>query len=292
MEHVSASDAPLAPLSQVIRELNLHAKKSLGQHFLTDTNLLSQIAASAGDIDGIHVLEIGPGPGGLTRALLASHAASITVIEKDSRFLEALTPLQAHYPNKLHITQGDALKLRLRDQLPAPRCMIANLPYNIGTELIVRMLHDIAADGSQAWRSITALLQTEVAQRFCAVVGDDAYGRLSVLTRWLCEASIVRHVPPGAFSPPPKVQSAVLHLRPRDRVLAPASLPMLERVVAAAFNQRRKMLRVSLKSLGVDAQALCEAAGIDATRRAETLHVEEFCTLARCFEEAATLAKT
>ena len=274
---------PLLSLPDVIRTLQLAAKKSLGQHFLTDTNLLAQVVACAGDISGAHVLEIGPGPGGLTRALLDSNAAHVTALEKDPRFVPALEPLHAHYPGRFTLLQADALGVTLMDQLPAPRALIANLPYNIGTELVVRMMHDIAADRTH-WRSLTVMLQYEVAARFSAHPKDDAYGRLSVLTDWLCEATIMREVPPGAFSPPPKVNSAVLHLVPRAQVKFPATLKILERVVAAAFNQRRKMLRASLKSLGVDGQALCDIAGIDATRRAETLSTEEFCALANAYD--------
>jgi len=276
--------APLLTLPEVIRSLQLKAKKSLGQHFLTDMHLLRSIVRCAGDLTGIHLLEIGPGPGGLTRALLESNATSITTLEKDARFLAALAPLIAHYPERLHLIETDALRVSLLEQLPAPRAVIANLPYNIGTELIIRMLLDIAQHGAEAWHSITVMLQTEVAMRLCACAGDNAYGRMSVLTGWLCEASIVLDVPPSAFTPPPKVNSAVLHLRPRANVLAPANLKTLEKVVAAAFNQRRKMLRVSLKSLGVNAQSLCDNARIDATRRAETLSVEEFCALANALD--------
>ena len=274
---------PLEPLPQVIRTLQLAAKKSLGQHFLTDTNLLTQVVACAGDITGQNILEIGPGPGGLTRALLASNAATVTALEKDQRFKAALEPLHAHYPNRFTLIEADALGVKLIDQVPAPRGVIANLPYNIGTELVVRMLQDIAQD-SGAWQHITVMLQYEVAARFCAAPRTEAYGRLSVLTDWLCEAHIMREIPPGAFSPPPKVNSAMLNLRPRAQPKFPASLKHFERVVAAAFNQRRKMLRVSLKSLGIDGQTLCDACNIDATRRAETLSTEEFCALARAYE--------
>lgn len=275
---------PLEPLAQVIRSLQLAAKKSLGQHFLTDTNLLTQVVACGGDITGQNILEIGPGPGGLTRALLASNAAHVTALEKDQRFKAALEPLHAHYPNRFTLIEADALAVKLIDQVPAPRAVIANLPYNIGTELVVRMLQDIAKQGANAWQHITVMLQYEVAARFCATPRTEAYGRLSVLTDWLCEATIMREIPPGAFSPPPKVNSAMLHLRPRPEPKFPASLPHFERVVAAAFNQRRKMLRASLKSLGIDGQALCDACNIDATRRAETLSTEEFCNLAKAYE--------
>ncbi len=280
----------LPPLAEVISNLQLAAKKSLGQHFLTDARLLASIVESAGDLRGVHVLEIGPGPGGLTRALVASEAAQVVAIEKDRRFLAALAPIMQASP-KLSILEQDALKVTLNSLVPAPRAVIANLPYNIGTELVVRMLQDIAVHGAAAWQSITVMLQREVAQRFCAQVGDDAYGRLSVLTGWLCEASIVRDVPAGAFSPPPKVTSSVLQLLPRA-TRVPVRLELLEKVVAAAFNQRRKMLRVSLKTLGIDGQALCDRAGIDATRRAETLSVEEFCALANGLAKAANAPDT
>jgi 16S rRNA (adenine1518-N6/adenine1519-N6)-dimethyltransferase len=273
----------LAPLAAVIAAHGLAPKKNLGQHFLLDAGLLTNIVAQAGDLTGIHVVEIGPGPGGLTRALLESRAASVTVIEKDRRFLPALLELKNHYGARLTILEADALRADLVALVPAPRAVIANLPYNIGTELVADWLEQLARLGTGSFQQITVMLQEEVAARLCAAPGSKIYGRLSVLAQWLTEPLIMLQIPPGAFVPPPKVMSAVIRLNPRPKPLAEARLQPLTRVVAAAFNQRRKMLRRSLAGIGVDAEALLAQAGIDATRRPETLSVAEFCSLARAY---------
>lgn len=279
----------LPPLAATLAAHGLVPKKSLGQHFLLDEGLLGSIVASAGDLTGIHVVEIGPGPGGLTRALLAGPAASVTVIEKDTRFLPLLEELRAHAGERLQIIARDALKCDPLTLAPEPRAILANLPYNIGTELVAHWLEQLAEHGAASYRHITVMLQEEVAERLMATPGSKAYGRLSVLARWLTEPVLLRRVPPGAFTPPPSVMSAVIQLRPRPHPLAEADARTLIRVVAAAFNQRRKMLRRSLTSLGVDTEPLLAAAGIDPTRRPETLSVEEFCALARVFSTRALI---
>lgn len=275
----------LASLKSVIDAHGLLTKKSLGQHFLLDTELLQKIVRLAGDLRGVHVIEVGPGPGGLTRALLASECASVTAIEMDRRCTPILQELMQHFSKPFTFHEADALTFDMQ-QIAAPRAIVANLPYNVGTELIAQWLQHIAADPT-SYRSITVMLQKEVAARIAAPAGSKTYGRMSVIAQWLCNADIVIDVPPEAFLPPPKVMSSVLRLVPRalPRALprAPANLHALEKVVAAAFNQRRKMLRKALGSLGVDAAALCAKADIDETLRAEQCSVEMFCALANAF---------
>ncbi len=239
----------------------------------------------AGDLTGQDVIEVGPGPGGLTRALLESPCRRVFAIEKDSRCLAALRPLETAYPSRLEIVAGDALKIAAATLGDAPRQIVANLPYNVGTALLVGWLQGLAA-APEALAGLTLMFQREVALRLVAQPGDADYGRLAVLTQWLTEPRLCFDIPASAFVPPPKVTSSVVHLRPRAAPLAPAALRCLERVTAAAFGQRRKMLRQSLKSLGGDPQGLLAAAEIDGTRRAETLSVEEFCALARAFDGA------
>ncbi len=256
-------------LREIIRIFDLKADKSLGQHFLLDPDLLTQIAASAGALAGVNVIEIGPGPGGLTRALLATQAAHITAIEYDPRAVAAITALAATNPARLSVIQADALTIALPDTTPAPRAIIANLPYNIGTKLLVGWLAEAAC-----YSSMTLMFQREVAERICATPNSAPYGRLSVLAQWLCNVSPMMNIPASAFSPPPKVESALIRLvpkpvqPPRDQVLK------MERLTAAAFGQRRKMLRGALKGLG--GTAFLEMAGIDPSRRAETLTIAEF----------------
>lgn len=267
----------LPPLRDVIERHGLQAKKSLGQNFLLDLNLTSKIARTAGDLTQTTVIEVGPGPGGLTRALLLSGAKRVVAIERDERCLAALAEVAAHYPGRLEVVPGDALKTdfaTLADPAKPVR-IVANLPYNIGTELLVRWL--TVAEWPPFYRSMTLMFQREVAERIVARPGADAYGRLGVLAGWRTEARIAFDVPPQAFTPPPKVTSSVIHLVPRESPL-PADVKKLGRVTEAAFGQRRKMLRQSLKSLG--GEQLLEAAGIDGTRRAETLDIEEFVRLA------------
>lgn len=272
---------PLPTIRQVIDQHGLATKKSLGQHFLTDTNLLAKVVRAAGKLDGMHVVEVGPGPGGLTRAILDSSAAQVTAIEKDTRCMEALAPLGDHYPGRFTLMQADALKIALANMGTAPRAVIANLPYNVGTQLVVNWLQEVAQHGPHVLEHFTVMLQKEVAERMVAQPGDDAYGRLSVLLYQFCDATIMFDVPPGAFSPPPKVMSSVLHakLLPHPREDVP--LKLLEQMVASAFNNRRKMLRQSLKAAYPDAVALCERAGIDPTLRAENCTLKMFADLVR-----------
>ncbi|WP_018390325.1 16S rRNA (adenine(1518)-N(6)/adenine(1519)-N(6))-dimethyltransferase RsmA [Ancylobacter sp. FA202] len=269
----------LPPLRDVIRDHGLSALKSLGQNFLLDLNLTSKIARTAGRLDGLTVIEVGPGPGGLTRAILALGARRVIAIERDARCVAALAEVAAHYPGRLEIIEGDALQTEYRALLaPDERAVvISNLPYNVGTPLLVGWL---SADPWPPWyESMTLMFQREVAERIVAAPGDDHYGRLAVLTGWRAQAHIAFDVPPSAFVPPPKVTSSVVHIVPRHAPL-PCSLKSLERITEAGFGQRRKMLRQSLKSLGVDTGALLEAAGIAPTERAERVTVEGFVALA------------
>ncbi|MEP9371128.1 16S rRNA (adenine(1518)-N(6)/adenine(1519)-N(6))-dimethyltransferase RsmA [Mesorhizobium sp. KR1-2] len=266
----------LPPLRDVIERHGLQAKKSLGQNFLLDLNLTGKIARSAGDLTACTVIEVGPGPGGLTRALLMNGAARVVAIERDERCLEALAEVSAHYPGRLEVIPGDALKTDFAALVPSgPVKIVANLPYNIGTELLIRWL--TVADWPPFYASMTLMFQREVAQRIVAKPGSDAYGRLGVLAGWRTDARIVFDVPPQAFTPPPKVTSSVVQLIPRENPL-PADVRTLGRITEAAFGQRRKMLRQSLK--GIEGARLLEATGIDGTRRAETLDIAEFVALA------------
>ena len=264
----------LPALRDVISRYGLAAKHKLGQHFLLDANLLDRIVRSAGDLGGCHVVEVGAGPGGLTRALLASQAATVTSVEIDTRAIAALGDLAAVYGNRFTLIEGDALAVDLAGRVPAPRQIVANLPYNIGSPLLVGWLRQAAS-----WERMTLMFQQEVAERLCAPPCTSAYGRLGVLAQWTCEVVMALRVPPEAFVPPPKVHSAVVRLTPHD-VQPPAELfAAMERLTAAAFGQRRKMLRGSLKTLG--GEALLEAAGIAPDRRAETLTIAEFDILLR-----------
>ncbi|MDO6586686.1 16S rRNA (adenine(1518)-N(6)/adenine(1519)-N(6))-dimethyltransferase RsmA [Salipiger sp. 1_MG-2023] len=275
---MSAIDG-LPPLREVIASHGLSAKKSLGQNFLLDLNLTAKIARQAGDLSGMDVLEIGPGPGGLTRGLLAEGARRVLAIEKDERCLPALAEIGAAWPGRLEVISGDALDIDPLAHLTPPIAICANLPYNVGTELLVRWLTpDI---WPPFWQSLTLMFQREVAERIVAVPGSKAYGRLAVLAQWRAEARIVLSLPPGAFTPPPKVASAVVHLKALPEPRFPADRKVLERVVAAAFNQRRKMLRAALKGLAPDIEDRLRAAGIEPTERAEQLSLEQFCALAR-----------
>ncbi|MBZ9679972.1 16S rRNA (adenine(1518)-N(6)/adenine(1519)-N(6))-dimethyltransferase RsmA [Mesorhizobium sp. B2-5-9] len=269
----------LPPLRDVIERHGLQAKKALGQNFLLDLNLTGKIARSAGDLTNATVIEVGPGPGGLTRALLSNGARRVVAIERDERCLAALAEVSAHYPGRLEVISGDALKTDFAALAAAAGDsrqvrIVANLPYNIGTELLVRWL--TVTDWPPFYASMTLMFQREVAQRIVAAPDSDAYGRLGVLAGWRTQARIAFDVPPQAFTPPPKVTSSVVHLEPRATPL-PADVKKLARVTEAAFGQRRKMLRQSVKSLG--GEALLERVGIDPTRRAETLSVEEFVRL-------------
>ncbi len=266
----------LPPLREVIERHGLAAKKSLGQNFLLDLNLTGKVARAAGDLTGHTVIEVGPGPGGLTRALLLHGAMKVIAVERDERCLEALAEISAHYPGRLQVISGDALKTDFQQLvLGRPARIVANLPYNIGTELLIRWL--TVAAWPPFYKSMTLMFQREVAERIVARTGNSSYGRLGILAGWRTEAKIAFDVPPQAFTPPPKVTSSVVHLVPRAEPL-PADVRKLGRVTEAAFGQRRKMLRQSLKSLG--GERLLDAVGVDATRRAETLRIDEFVRLA------------
>ena len=274
-----ADGASLPPLREVIARHGIAARKALGQHFLFDLNLTRRIAREAGDLAGATVVEIGPGPGGLTRALLEAGAGRVVAIERDARCLAALAELESAFPGRLHVIEGDALEIDAAEaggDDGAPRHIVANLPYNIGTPLLIAWLRQ-----AERFASMTLMFQKEVAERLCARPREEAYGRLAVITQWRCETRIAFDVPARAFTPPPRVTSAVARLIPRAEPLAPADMATLEAVTRAAFGQRRKMLRSALRSLGRDPLPLLEAAGIDPTARAEELDVAAFCALAR-----------
>ena len=269
----------LPPLREVIAAHGLSAKKSLGQNFLLDLNLTAKIGRIAGDLSETDVLEIGPGPGGLTRGLLAEGARRVLAVEKDTRCLPALEQIAASYPGRLEVLNADALEVDPTSHLARPIRIVANLPYNVGTELLVRWL--TPPDWPPFWDSLTLMFQKEVAERIVAKPGSKAYGRLAILAQWRAEPRIAMTLPPEAFSPPPKVHSAVVHLTALPEPRYPADPKVLERVVAMAFNQRRKMLRASLKALGPDIEDRLMAAGIAPMDRAETVSLEQFCALAR-----------
>ncbi len=266
----------LPPLRDVIQRHGLDARKALGQNFLLDLNLTQKIARTAGSLDGVTVFEVGPGPGGLTRAILALGAKKVIAVERDARCLPALAEIADYYPGRLDVIEGDALKTDFEALAPeGPVRIIANLPYNVGTQLLINWL--LPKAWPPFWESLTLMFQKEVGQRIVAHENDDHYGRLGVLCGWRTEAHMAFDVPPQAFTPPPKVTSSVVHLTPRTTPL-PCDVAKLEKVTMAAFGQRRKMLRQSLKSLG--GEALLSRAGIEPSRRAETLSVEEFVALA------------
>ena len=269
----------LPPLRDVIATHELSAQKSLGQNFLLDLNLTNKIARQAGDLSKCDVLEIGPGPGGLTRALLFEGARKVVAIETDPRCIPALNEIAAHYPDRLHVIQGDALKIDPREHLTPPIRVVANLPYNVGTELLVNWLSP--PEWPPYWQSLTLMFQKEVAQRITAQPSSKAYGRLSILAQWRTNARIVMELPPEAFTPPPKVTSAVVHLERLETPRFPADAVHLNRTVAAAFGQRRKMLRASLRGLTPDVETKILAADIKPTARAEELSVEQFCRLSQ-----------
>lgn len=269
----------LPPLREVIETHGLAARKSLGQNFLLDLNLTAKIARQAGSLSACDVLEIGPGPGGLTRGLLSEGARKVLAIEKDGRCIPALQEISDAYPGRLEVIEGDALEVNPLSHLTPPIRVAANLPYNVGTELLVRWLTPIT--WPPFWQSLTLMFQKEVAERITAQPGSKAYGRLAVLSKWRADPRIVIQLPPEAFSPPPKVSSAVVHLNALPEPRYPANAETLSRVVAAAFNQRRKMLRSALKSLAPDIEDRLIAAGLKPTERAEQIHLEGFCALAR-----------
>ena len=269
----------LPPLHDVISTHSLNAKKSLGQNFLLDLNLTARIARLAGDLEGYDVLEVGPGPGGLTRGLLASGARRVIALEKDPRCIPALNEIAEVYPGQLDIFNADALDFDVRSHLTVPIRIVANLPYNVGTELLIRWL--TPKDWPPFWSTLTLMFQKEVAERIIATPGSKSYGRLAILAQWKSNPKIMMELPPEAFTPPPKVHSAVVHFDalPEPRFPAPAGL--LTSTVAMAFNQRRKMLRSSLKSASPNIENVLRDAGIEPTARAEEISLEGFCALAR-----------
>ncbi len=264
----------LPPLREALAEHGLLAKKRFGQHFLLDLNVTRKIVRLAGPFDGDPVIEVGPGPGGLTRALIESDAGRVIAIEKDARFLPLLQDLSDAAPGRLTLVEADALKADEGALAGERGHVVSNLPYNVGTPLLIKWL-----TGPWRPRSMTLMFQKEVADRIAANPDDDAYGRLSVIVQAICTARVVMDLPARAFTPPPKVASAVVRLEPRADAPPADQIAALERVTAAAFGQRRKMLRSSLKTLG--GEALCERAGIDANTRAETISIEGFLRLAR-----------
>ena len=269
----------LPPLKDVISRHQLRAKKSLGQNFLLDLNLTSKIARYAGNLDQFDILEIGPGPGGLTRSLLHEGARKVVAIEKDNRCIEALEEIQATFPGRLKLLQGDALSTNASEHLADPVRIIANLPYNIGTELLVRWL--TSKTWPSFWQSMTLMFQKEVANRIVASPGSKAYGRLSVMSQWRCDTKIAFNVPATAFTPPPKVESALVHFEALKEPKFPAEVEVLEFVVSKAFNQRRKMLRGALKGYFQNVEEGLLNIGVLPTKRAEDITVQEYCAMSQ-----------
>ena len=271
-------DDGLPPLREVIERHGLAAKKSLGQNFLFDLNLTRRIARAAGELEGYTIVEVGPGPGGLTRALLMEGATKVIAVERDERTLPALAEIAAAYPGRLEVISADALEVDWASVIKGPAKIVANLPYNVATALLVGWLTP------QEWppwfSSLTLMFQKEVAMRIAAKAGDDAYGRLSILSQWRCEATRLFDVNRSAFTPPPKITSSIVHLVPRAVCEPPCKMGLLERVTAAGFGQRRKMLRSSLKSVFPNPEAVLEPLGIDPTTRAEQVSVADFARLA------------
>ena len=269
----------LPPLKDVISRHQLRAKKSLGQNFLLDLNLTSKIARYAGNLDQFDILEIGPGPGGLTRSLLHEGARKVVAIEKDNRCIEALAEIQATFPGRLKLLQGDALSTNASEHLADPVRIIANLPYNIGTELLVRWL--TSKTWPSFWQSMTLMFQKEVANRIVASPGSKAYGRLSVMSQWRCDTKIAFNVPATAFTPPPKVESTLVHFEALKEPKFPAEVEVLEFVVSKAFNQRRKMLRGALKGYFQNVEEGLVSIGVLPTKRAEDITVQEYCAMSQ-----------
>ncbi|MCP5038005.1 MAG: 16S rRNA (adenine(1518)-N(6)/adenine(1519)-N(6))-dimethyltransferase RsmA [Rhodobacteraceae bacterium] len=279
---MSTIDA-LPPLREVIATHGLTAKKSLGQNFLLDLNLTAKIARQAGDLSACDVLEIGPGPGGLTRGLLAEGARKVLAIEKDSRAMAALSEIAAAYPDRLEVLNADALEVDPLTHLSTPIRIVANLPYNIGTELLVRWL--TPPEWPPFWQSLTLMFQREVAMRIVAQPGSKTYGRLAILAQWRSDPRIVMDLPPEAFTPAPKVRSAVVHLNALPAPRFPADARSLQNLTARAFQQRRKMLRASLKTLAPDIEDRLISVGIKPTQRPEEIPLEAWCALSRNLEQ-------
>ncbi len=272
----------MPPLRDVIERHGLLAKKSLGQNFLFDLNLTRRIARAAGALEGFTIVEVGPGPGGLTRALLMEGATKVIAVERDERTLPALAEISAAYPGRLEVISADALDVDWASVIKGPAKIVANLPYNVATALLVGWLTP------KTWppwfSSLTLMFQKEVAMRIAAKAGDDAYGRLSILSQWRCEATRMFDVNKSAFTPPPKITSSIVHLVPRAVCEPPCKMELLERVTAAGFGQRRKMLRSSLKAVFPNPEAVLEPLGIDPTTRAEQVSVADFARLAMVLE--------
>ncbi len=280
-------DDALPPLREVIATHNLRAERKFGQNFILDLNLTQRIALAGGNLSDCTVIEIGPGPGGLTRGLLMSGARKVIVIEADKRFLPALEDIKTAYPDRLEIVQGDALQISPDAMTPEPYRIISNLPYNIATPLFTGWLENSWRDGMWAPRflSMTLMFQKEVAQRIAAAPGTDHFGRLSVLTGWLTQARILFDVDRQVFVPPPNVTSSIVHVKPRAQPLAPADPRVFSQVTTAVFGQRRKMLRASLKKICASPSAVLCDAQIAETKRGEQLDIAEFCTLARLIDK-------
>ncbi len=275
----------LPPLRDVIREFELRAEKSLGQNFLLDQNITDKIVRLSGSMEGINAVEIGPGPGGLTRAILASNAAQLVAVEFDPRAVRALQGLvDAYGDDRFKIVQGDALEIDPKSLVYAPRAILSNLPYNISTVLLLKWLEQIRGD-QQSYRFMSLMFQKEVADRILAVPGNKTYGRLSVMAQWLCTVKRLFDLPPSAFTPPPKIKSSVLHFVPKDLGADAPKFETMEQILASAFNQRRKMIRGSLSGY----MAEIEKVGIDPTLRAEDLSVADYVALASA-REALTSA--
>jgi 16S rRNA (adenine1518-N6/adenine1519-N6)-dimethyltransferase len=269
----------LPPLKDIISKYEIRAKKSLGQNFLLDLNLTSKIARYAGNLKHSDVLEIGPGPGGLTRSLLNEGARQVVSIEKDNRCIAALEEIQSLFPGRLKLLKGDALSMNVTEYLTDPIKIIANLPYNIGTELLVRWLN--SKNWPSFWQSMTLMFQKEVANRIVARPGSKAYGRLSVMSQWRCNTKIAFNIPATAFTPPPKVESAVVHFEALHEPRFPAEVDKLEFVVSKAFNQRRKMLRGALKGHFINVEEGLFSIGVLPTKRAENITVQEYCAMSQ-----------
>ena len=269
----------LPPLKDVISKYEIRAKKSLGQNFLLDLNLTSKIARYAGDLKQSDVLEIGPGPGGLTRSLLNEGARQVVSIEKDKRCIAALEEIQSLFPDRFKLLQGDALSVNVTQYFTDPIKIIANLPYNIGTELLVRWLN--SKNWPSFWQSMTLMFQKEVANRIVACPGSKAYGRLSVMSQWRCNTKIAFNIPATAFTPPPKVESAVVHFEALNEPKFPAEVDKLEFVVSKAFNQRRKMLRGALKGHFKNVEEGLFSIGVLPTKRAENITIKEYCAMSQ-----------
>ena len=269
----------LPALRDVISDHSLNAKKSMGQNFLLDLNLTSKIARLAGDLESHDILEVGPGPGGLTRGLLAAGARRVVALEKDSRCIPALNDIARAYPGQLDIFNADALNFDISTHLKAPIRIVANLPYNIGTELLIRWL--TPKEWPPFWDTLTLMFQKEVAERIIATPRSKAYGRLAILAQWKTNPKIVMELPPEAFTPAPKVYSSVVHFDALLEPRFPAPAGLFSSTVAMAFNQRRKMLRSSLKSASPEIETVLRDAGLEPTARAEEISLEGFCALAR-----------